>query len=146
MINPFKDVNWNPGLSEKRKFAVSLVIGFPCVGLVSLFLRRIFSGAWHVETSLWIGGTGLALGLVLLALPILARPFYLVWYFLACSVGIVVSNVLLSAFYYLVVTPIGLVVRALGRPPLKKTFDASAQTYWRDAEHVPDATRYYRQF
>ena len=145
MINPFKEVNWNPGPVEKFKFAISLVIGFPCVGVTLLLLRRIFSGAWHVETSLWISGTGLALGLVLLALPILARPFYLVWYFLACSVGIVVSNVLLSVFYYLVVTPIGLAVRALGRAPLKKNFDKRTQTYWRDAEQVP-VNRYYSQF
>ncbi|MFT4587452.1 MAG: hypothetical protein ACI9VS_002084, partial [Candidatus Binatia bacterium] len=29
MLNPFKEVDWNPDLPARRKFAVSLVIGFP---------------------------------------------------------------------------------------------------------------------
>ena len=29
MVNPFNEVSWNPDLRERRKFALSLVIGFP---------------------------------------------------------------------------------------------------------------------
>jgi hypothetical protein len=146
MINPFHEVNWQPGPAEKRKFATSLAVGFPCVAVALLCLKRILSGTWAVELALWIGGVGLGLGLLLLAIPVMARPFYVVWYGVACSIGIVVSNVLFAAFYLLVLTPIGLVLRAVGRSPLRKGSDKNAATYWREAEHVSDPKRYFGQF
>jgi hypothetical protein len=146
MINPFQEVNWHPGPAEKRKFALSLVVGFPCVAVVLLFLRRLITGGWHLELPVWIGGMGLGLGLLLLALPGIARPFYLAWYFVACCVGAVVGNVLFMGFYFLAVTPIGLLLRALGRPPLQKTPQRRAATYWREAKQVSDPRRYFNQF
>ena len=41
MVNPFKEVNWNPGPQERRKFALSLVIGFPCIAVVLLVLAAV---------------------------------------------------------------------------------------------------------
>jgi len=60
--------------------------------------------------------------------------------------GFIVGNVLLSAFYFLVLAPIGLLVRGLGKTPLKKGFDKTASTYWNDVEKKVDFKRYYRQF
>ncbi|MBI3882122.1 MAG: hypothetical protein HY301_18940 [Verrucomicrobia bacterium] len=145
MINPFKDVNWNPGRPERRKFAVSLIIGFPIVGALMLFAAWLKTHAWQ-PFGLWLGAIGCAAGVVFWLVPQIARPFYVAWYFLACCIGIVVSNVLLTVFFYLAVTPVGWLLRACGRQPLSKGFDKSAATYWRDAEKGIEASRYYRQF
>ena len=146
MINPFKDVNWNPGPTEKRKFAVSLVIGFPIVAGVLFLIKGLFSHSWNPVPSYWIGGVGCGLGLLLLVIPALAKPFYMVWYFIGCCIGIVVSNVLLSAFYFIVVTVIGLILRILGKEPVQKKLNKAAKTYWLDAERITDPKRYYQQF
>jgi hypothetical protein len=146
MINPFQEVNWQPGPADKRKFALSLVVGFPCVAVVLLCLRRLVTGAWHLELPLWVGAVGLGLGLLLLALPVIARPFYVAWYFLACCVGVVVGNLLFAGFYFLAVTPVGLLLRALGRPPLQKVPQREAATYWRQSRPVTDPKRYFNQF
>jgi hypothetical protein len=146
MINPFKEVNWNPDTAAKRKFALSLIIGFPCVALALLLLRRLISGGWHLGPALWLAGIGAAAGIVLRALPGIARPFYRAWYFVSCCIGIVISNVLLAAFYFIVLTLVGLVMRAIGRQPLRKGFEKNAATYWNDAEQVTDPKRYYSQF
>lgn len=145
MLNPFKDVNWNPGLAERRSFARSLVIGFPIAATVLSIITRLTAHAWK-PFFLWLGLIGLAVGLVLWALPQIARPFYVVWYALGCCVGIVMGNVLFGVFYFLILTPIGLLMRAAGRDPLGKRFSRSTPTYWRDAEKVVDVKRYYRQF
>ena len=145
MLNPFKDVNWNPGLAERRKFAVSLIIGFPIIALIMSIVTRFTAHAWK-PFPFWLGGIGLAIGVVLWLVPQIAKPFYAVWYFIACCMGFVVGNTLLSAFYFLVVTPFGLVMRMGGRDPLKKKCDRRTPTYWRDAEKVVDLKRYYRQF
>jgi hypothetical protein len=95
---------------------------------------------------LWLGIIGLVVGVVLWLLPIIARPFYIIWYFFGCCVGFVMGNVLFSAFYFLILTPMGLVMRLTGRDPLKRKFDKTTPTYWQDAEKVVDLNRYYRQF
>ena len=145
MLNPFKDVNWNPGLAERKKFALSLIIGFPVIAVIMGTVTRLTSGAWK-PFFLWLGVIGLAVGVVLWLIPQIARPFYAVWYFLGCCVGIVVGNVLFATFFYLVLTPMGLVMRLAGRDPLRRKFDRATPTYWRDAEKIVDPKRYYRQF
>lgn len=145
MVNPFKDVNWKPDLAERRKFGWVLFIGF-------LILNALLRGATYLQ---WIEPkpglmaafvVGQFLGLLCGLVPWIAKPFYVVWYCFGCSIGIVMSNLLLSAFYYLVVTPTGLIMRALGRDPMKRSLDRAARSYWHDAEKSVDPKRYFRQF
>lgn len=146
MVNPFKAVEWNPSLAQRRKFALSLAIGLPVLAGVWLLLAWLRGATGLRVPALWVGGLGLGLGLLLLAWPQLARPFYLVWYFLGCCLGIVVGNLVLSLLFYLMFTGLGLLMRALGRQSVRKGFDRGATTYWREAERIEDPERYYRQF
>jgi hypothetical protein len=146
MVNPFKEVNWSPDLRERRKFALSLIIGFPCVAIVLLVLGWLRGKGWNTPLAAVLGGGGLSVGLLLLALPQFARPVYVAWYFIACCIGTVVGNLALAIVFFVLVTGLGLLMRALGRRPVRKTFDKRAATYWQDAEQVDDPSRYYRQF
>ncbi len=146
MVNPFKEVNWNPGPQERRKFALSLIIGLPCVALVLLLLGWLRGKGWHLPLAAVVGGGGLAVGLLLLVLPQIARPFYVAWYFVACCIGTLVGNLALGIVFFVLVTGLGLLMRAFGRRPIRKTFDKRTATYWQDAERVDDPKRYYRQF
>jgi hypothetical protein len=146
MVNPFQEVNWNPGTRERRKFAISLIIGFPSIAVVLLLIGLLGGKGWNVPLAAVIGGAGLALGSLLLAVPQIARPFYVVWYFVACCIGTVVGNLALAIVFFVLVTGLGLFMRAFGRRPFRKTFDNRAATYWQDTERVDDPSRYYRQF
>jgi hypothetical protein len=145
MVNPFKDTNWNPDIAVRRSFAKSLMIGFPAVAVVFSLIGWLSKGAMPSWTP-WLAGSGAGLGVVLWLVPQIAKPFYLVWYFVACCMGIVISNLLLAVFYYLVITPIGLIMRALGRDPMKRRWEPEATTYWQDAEKDIAPERYFRQF
>lgn len=148
MINPFAEVNWNPGVKERRKFAVSLIIGFPILAAIFLAVGWVRTGHWdtNIHLALWLAGAGAGAGILFWLAPQIARPFYVVWYCLACCIGIVVSNVLLGGFYYLVVTPVGIARRVFGRPPIRRKFDRGAASYWEDVPPVADPGRYYKQF
>ncbi len=146
MFNPFSEVNWSPSLAERRTFGWSLVIGFPSMAAALILAARLWSGAWHVKPFLWLGGCGLAAGAVFVAIPLLARPFYVLWYFLACCIGTVIGNTLLAAFYILIITPVGIAMRAFGREVVTKTFHRNTRSYWVDVEKVDDIKDYYRQF
>jgi hypothetical protein len=145
MINPFEDIHWNPDREERRKFARSLVLGFPVIALVMEVIGRLSTGHWK-PGPLWLGATGFSVGVVLWLIPQIAKPFYLVWYFAACCMGFVMSNLILSVFFWLALTPVALLMRLLGRDPMRRRFDPSAGTYWSEVEKSVDPERYFRQF
>ena len=146
MVNPFKEVNWNPDTAARRTFAKSLVIGFPCLALVFLLAAKWSSGTWNLGFALKLGGLGAAAGGLFYTAPGIARPFYVVWYALACCIGLIVGNVVLALIFYLLVTGIGLLKRLGGRQAIRKTPDRLAKTYWIDAPPAPEPKRYFSQF
>ena len=146
MLNPFKEVNWHPDTAARRTFAKSIIIGFPCVALVYLLAGWLAGAGWNVSFALKLGGLGAGAGGLFYAVPAVAKPFYVVWYALACCIGLVVGNVVLAMIFYVLVTGIGLLKRLGGRQPIRKTPDRLAKTYWIDAPPAPEAKRYYRQF
>lgn len=145
MINPFSDTDWHPDRAKRRAFALSLIIGFPVLAALLAFVGWLSFGEAN-PALLWLGLGGATLGATLWLLPQMTLPFYLVWYFLACCIGIVVSNALLAAFYYLILTPTGLIMRLLGRDPMARRFDPRLPSYWSETEKAVAPERYFRQF
>jgi hypothetical protein len=135
------ETNWNPSRSELRQFAG---IWFPALlGAVgALVLWRTHSLPW--ATALW--GVAAMVAFVGLLKPEFIRPVFVTWMSMAYPVGWTISHLLLAAIFYLVITPVGLVMRALGYDPMRRVLDRSAKTYW--FVHVPGdgAARYFRQF
>lgn len=148
MFNPLAEINWNPGIKERRKFAVSLVLGFPCVALVWFVVGGLAKGHWQagLVPACWLAVGGIVVGGVLWAAPQIARPVYVVWYFATGCVGLVLGNLMLAGFYYLVMTPIGAARRWFARTPVSKGFNRQATTYWKDAGPPPEPERYFKQF
>ena len=145
MLNPFAEVNWNPDMPARKKFAVSLIIGFPAIAMVFSLATFLARHSWK-PFFLWLGIIGLAAGTVLRLVPQIAKPFYLLWYFIACCMGFVIGNVLSALVFYLVFTPFGLCLRLRRNRALTKGFDQSQKSYWRNAEKPVEVKRYYRQF
>jgi len=146
MVNPFKEVNWNPNMDERRTFAKSLIIGFPCIAVAFILLGKLSSGVWNMEVSIWIGIVGAVLGTIFWTIPQIAKPFYLLWYFIACSIGIVLSNVLFGLIFYSLVTITGLIMKLLGRDKLRRSIDRGAKTYWLNVKQTDDPASYFRQY
>jgi hypothetical protein len=145
MMNPFAEVDWNPDVRARKKFAVSLMIGFPVIAVVLMVVAYLKTRAFG-HFPLWLGGIGFVAGVIFWLLPQIARPFYMVWYFIACCMGLVIGNVLFALFFYLVFTPLGLLLRLRKNQAITKGFDRSKGSYWRDVEKPVDLKRYYRQF
>jgi hypothetical protein len=145
MINPFADVNWRPDGQNRRAFAKSLLAGVPAIALVLAVLVRWRTGLW-AEWPWWVGGIGFAAGTLCLAHPWFARPIYVAWHAIGGTIGFVVSNLFLIATFYLVVTPIGLVLKCSRKNPLERRPDRKALSYWTEAEQPVDAKDYFRQF
>src|SRR5688572_12566982 len=101
MLNPFGDVNWNPAPPDLRRFARSLIIGFPVIA-VALFLIGGGPGEWEWRGPAIVAASGVVAGLAFMARSSLARPAYLLWYFVACCIGFVISNAVLAVTYFVI--------------------------------------------
>ncbi len=76
-----------------------------------------------------LAGVGALLAFVGLAVPPAARVFHWGWMKLAHALGWLNSRVLLGAMFYLVMTPIGWIVRLTGADPLNRRA-AARPSYW----------------
>ena len=78
--------------------------------------------------------------------PSLLRPVYVLWMVAVLPVGWTISHLAMAAIYYLVVTPIGLIMRLCGHDPMHRRFDRAARSYWRARPPEARKGRYFRQF
>ena len=83
-------------------------------------------GAWP-----WLLGLGLLMALWGLAWPRGLRPLHKIWMGLAFTLGYIVSRLLLTALFYLVLSPIGLVLRIMGRD-LLDIKHGGRESYWQE--------------
>lgn len=89
---------------------------------------------------------GLFVILAFIAIPVL-RPFHKLWMMLALLMGFVMSRVILTILYYLVLTPIGLIAKLVGKKFIPLGFDKNANTYWEKRENTAkQQIDYDRQF
>ena len=125
---------------DLRKFG--LLVGGVFALLGAWFLLR-HKPAWPF---LMVPG-GLLVVLGLVAPRSLKYP-YRVWMIMAFLLGTVVSTLILTVFYFLVVTPMGLLGRAFGKDFLSQKLHPQAKSYWllRDRSAVRSPAEYERQF
>jgi hypothetical protein len=135
----FQHVKWSPDTAELRRFALSMVIGFGVLGGIAVLRHR---GIVPLATGLWIAGLVLAVAALV---PGLGRCVYLGVYVVSGAIGFLVSNVLLTLVYYLLFTPIGLVLRLVGKDPLRLRARA-ANSHWQPHGTREDERAYYRRY
>jgi hypothetical protein len=112
-------------------------------GLIGCYLLL-----WKGSENGWIW---IIAGAVLAAcrmIPPLFRAIYDLWIGFSIVLGYFVSRILLTIVFFLVITPTGLIMRALGKDPMERKLDPAATTYWRRKEQEPDTSieRYEKQF
>ena len=146
MVNKFKDIDWSPDATERKKFARTLMIGMPCMGIGLSIILRLASGQWNFQAPGLVVGIGLLVAAICWLLPALALPVYRVWFFLVCIIDTVVTTVVLTLLFYVVMLAAGLLYQVFKRSAFRKRPEPSSATYWQDVPATQDMARYYRQY
>ena len=82
----------------------------------------------------------------LVGYPVL-KPVYIGWMTFAFALGWVNTRLFLGLFFYLILTPMGLLVRLLGKDLLDERIDRKASSYWKKRDPAPpDPSRFERMF
>jgi hypothetical protein len=79
---------------------------------------------------LWSLGVSGVFLVMALAVPTVLAPLNRLWMRLGLLLHRIVSPVVLGLMFFVVVTPMGLLMRMLGKDPLRLRFDRGASTYW----------------
>lgn len=137
---PLIELDAHPSPRTLRVFGV-LLLGFAAVVGAVVYWR---SG--RVELAGWVAGAVAAVALIYLAVPPLRRIVYLGWIYLTYPIGWLVSALLLMVTYYGVVTPVGLLMRLVGRDPMQRKLDPGARTYFQRRPPRRPRSSYFRQF
>lgn len=126
---------------DLRKFG--LMVGGILL-LVGLFL---FWRGHHksIQIGLWaIGGILVVFGAIA---PKLLNPVYVGWMKFAFILGWINSRILLSLIFFLLFTPIGLIMRLFGRDALNRRMNGKSDSYWVKREPIKSVKEHSeRQF
>jgi len=133
------EINWNPDARTLRWFAG---LQMPFFGVLG-YLWRDSLGTGGLSALVCVS---LIVGVLGLARPAWIRWIYVVWMVLVFPIGWVVSHLVLAVVYYLVLTPIALLVRWRRGDPLKRRIDPTASTYWTERRVDGNVSRYFRQY
>jgi hypothetical protein len=107
---------------DLRKFGL-LVGGVLCVFGLLLLLRH----KTNYPYLFWPGAVLIAVGAVW---PRVLKYPYIAWMTMAFALGFIMSQVILTLFFFLLVTPISLFARLVGKDFLNRKLDPQATTYW----------------
>ena len=116
-------VNTMPNKTELRKFG--LITGGLIIGLFGLLLPWVF-GRHH---ALWPWIIGVILVIPALILPAVLAPVHKYWMRFSHVLGWINTRIILSLVYFLMITPLGLLMRLFASDPMKREFDKNATSY-----------------
>lgn len=132
-------LNRKPDLRLLRQFG----------GLCVVFLGSV--ACWRLAT---IGSDSMAVAMLIFAAvagllgwlkPIWLRPVFVGWSIAAFPIGWMVSHTLLLFLFFGVFTPLGLLLRCLGKDSLNLR-RRNVEGYWQQRQQQRDLSRYLRQY
>ena len=128
-----------PSKSELRKFGLTVGTAFAVFGAISWW-----RGHELPPRVLWtLAGLLIVPGLIA---PSILGPVQRGWMAFAMVLGHINTRIILTVLYYLVMTPVGLIMR-LFRDPLDRSLKDTRDSQWIRREREPvDVARYERQF
>ena len=112
--------------SEGRRFGLT-------VGIAFLVITGVLVWREHELASRITGALGGTLVLAGLIIPTLLGPVERAWMGLAHAISKVTTPIFMAIVYFVVMTPIGLLRRAIAGSALEHGDDAT-QTYWKDRD------------
>ncbi|CAA7622694.1 conserved membrane hypothetical protein [Magnetospirillum sp. LM-5] len=102
-------------------------------GLVFAVLFAIIA-LWPLKDGgdirLWALGAAAAFLVAALAAPQLLKPLNFLWFKFGMLLHHIVTPLVMGLLFFLTVTPVGLLMRATGKDPMRLKRDPAAASYW----------------
>ena len=125
--------------TDLRKFGLTVGIVLAGIGALLFYFEKPSAIYFTV-----IGGSLILFGIVF---PQLLKPLNKLWMGLAIVLGFIMTRVILTTLFYLVITPIGFLAKIFGKKFMELKYNSSAKTYWEKRSSIQKKPiDYERQF
>ena len=138
-------IDWKPDAASRRNFGLTMLIGFGAIGLAFYAWPWTWPITQNTPVAWGCWGFAVVSGVLGLSGSRLALAIYLPWMAVAFVMGSIMSRILVATFFYLMITPMGLAMRLIGRDRLQLK-RPKGDTCWIDHKTTDDIRRYERQF
>jgi hypothetical protein len=118
---------------EWKKFGIGLGILLAAAATVQ-FLKG------H-SLNLWLYGAGFLAAIAGIAVPILVKPVFILFSYLGVVLGWFSTRVILVLVFFLLLTPIALIMKLAGKKFMPMGKDGNLKTYWIDRNHDSNEAR-----
>jgi len=115
-----------PSLDNKGLRKFGLTTGAIIIILFALFFPWLFDAP---ATPIWPWVLASLLWLPALFIPGVLRPVYTTWMKIGHGIGWINTRIILGVLFYVVILPMGLIMRLLGKDPMARKHDKSAPSY-----------------
>ena len=124
--------------SDIRKFGIT-------IGIILMIIAGFLF--WKEKESFQILLTvGLIFCVLGIAIPVVLKPVYWIWMIFATILGWIITHVILSLLFYIIITPIGLIPRFFGKQFLELKWDKSKNSYWNYRSSKTEKASYEKQY
>ncbi len=106
---------------QERQFGLILACIITAIGAWPLLNAEAVGGAWLIAAAI--------IALISFAVPVVLSPVLKAWLAFSHVLGIINTHILLALTFFLLVTPLALIFKLIGRDPLKLRGGA-AQSQW----------------
>jgi len=131
--------NIKSGKRELRQFGITIGVVLGLLGMWCVWRGKEGSYPLLISAIVFF-----SLGFIF---PLLLKPVQKLWMSLAILMGWLMTRVIITILFYLVVTPIGILARVCGKDFLNTKIDRNANSYWSPREIAgPDKNNYENQF
>ena len=143
------EFDWSPDDRRLRQFGFIALGGFGLLACLAWAERGMFAfglGDARVPVASAFAGLAALSALFSLVFPRGNLPVYIGLSVAAFPIGFVLSYLIMGTLFYVVIAPIGLVLRLFGKDPMNRAFIPGATTYWVPARPPRPREAYFRQF
>ena len=138
------ELDLKPDTKKLRQFGWICLVGFALIGAALHFGWGFFPEKPSISKIFW--GLAVFSPLVGMIAPKGLIPIYVLLTLVAFPIGIVISNVLLFTIFLLMITPLAIWFKLVGRDELLLKWPAKGDSYWIKSKPPGGAASYYRQF
>ena len=143
------EINFNPDTKTLRQFGAIAFIGFGILAALAYYEKLIFSfglGQARMPLVMVFAALGTIAALFSLVAPRANRVLYVGLTLLAFPIGFVLSYVIMGTLFFLIIGPIALLFRLLGRDSMHRRYDPKSVSYWVEVRNTRDKESYFHQY
>ena len=119
-------------LKDLRQFGIALA------GILAVF-GAIHNTRHHSSSAQWYAVAGLAILCAGILAPKLLKPVYAIFLKAAHAIGWFNTRVILALIYYVILTPIAIILRIFGKDLLNRKMEKNVSSYWNTRQSAKPA-------